>query len=837
MVIAPFWHVFWANAGNLHRSIESLLPSLGLIALAVAGGVLLLLRMLPGPRRSTAQLCLLYLCACAWLMTNFFIGDYGFLEGTEPDWAAQRTRGVIELASFGLLAGLCYLARRRIQAHMTFLAGVLIVSSVAFFPAQVRDLVAKPYAFSKAGIFEFSASENVLVLVLDTLQADVVNEIFEGNPRLAETFSGFTFFRNSVSAFPKTYTSVPSILTGRAFDNSQPLPAFLAESYAVSLPARLHRLGYDVRLWSFTPQALLPLPGLADNIVSTADELSGAESIRRHDRDLLLNMALFRLAPHVLKPRVYNEGRFVFRHAAAPPDECRLPRAARQRAAELAYFDTLFVDEFMACAAVGGHDATFRFFHLMGGHPPFRLGREFQFVGVQPISREAFRDQSEGMLYAAGLLLERLNSLGILDAATIAIVSDHGGSDLNAGINRAQPGLPAAPGAASVVPERIVRGGIPLVMIKPGGARGPLQRSDAPVTLTDIPATLLELLGQGRTPMPGANMFAIGDDRVRLHRHYRYGGWDVDYIVPMTEYAVTGFSWYPSSWQPSTRDLVQAAVDHFDGFLVSLVADEGELDGWSRQTYRGRMLRGQAEFYPGRAWQEPMLLTVMHYPFASDESTEEFIAVSVGEERVGRLRFVSGQNQRRKTLLLGPSQARRLDRQPLRLVSERDVSAVEIQELRLTTLAEHLLPLGVRRAFGQQAPGQRYLTHGWLPPKQDFVASLGHTSGLLVALDGSVEGDVVLELDLRPYVYPAHPTQPIRMWVNGAVHGPFELRERQTLAVRVAHEDFAGLRALDVTLEHLDPVRPRSINPNWDGHLRALALEGIRVRRAEPDDG
>ena len=64
----------------------------------------------------------------------------------------------------------------------------------------------------------------------------------------------------------------------------------------------------------------------------------------------------------------------------------------------------------------------------------------------------------------------------------------------------------------------------PLLLIKPFGAQGPLQTSDAPTAITDLPATLLDLAGLPNTLETGTSALALDPARPR-ERTYAYHSW------------------------------------------------------------------------------------------------------------------------------------------------------------------------------------------------------------------------------------------------------------------------------------------------------------------------
>src|SRR5690606_1069232 len=90
---------------------------------------------------------------------------------------------------------------------------------------------------------------------------------------------------------------------------------------------------------------------------------------------------------------------------------------------------------------------------------------------------------------------------------------------------------------------------IPLVLVKRIGADGPLQVSAAPVSLLDVPATVLAELGLDRGRR-GPSMFELpsGASRVRHYGAYEVGPSSSDFVDDITLYRIEGNSWRNDSW-------------------------------------------------------------------------------------------------------------------------------------------------------------------------------------------------------------------------------------------------------------------------------------------------
>ena len=151
---------------------------------------------------------------------------------------------LVPLAGGALLAWLGTRQPRVVTTLLAVLLGGSLVQSVGAAasawraqPARARDAV--------VSVLEWSRNGNVLVLVLDSLQSDVFEDVLEAEPRLRDELDGFRYYRLASSNGPTTYLSLPTIHGGRSYDPGQSWPEFYREAvYEGSVLNRLAEAGY-----------------------------------------------------------------------------------------------------------------------------------------------------------------------------------------------------------------------------------------------------------------------------------------------------------------------------------------------------------------------------------------------------------------------------------------------------------------------------------------------------------------------------------------------------------------------------------------------------------------
>lgn len=535
------------------------------------------------------RLAVSLICALAflaWLQGTILLWPYGVLDGKDIDWRALARYGLIDTAVWAAVI-LFAVLRSDLVARAARMLGVALIAaqlaSVAWSWREMpRDQSFKERESDADTLYRFSDRLNVIVLILDTFQSDFFQDIVRNDAELAAAFDGFTYFRNALTGSDGTILSVPYLLTANPYDNSVPYLEYVKASYlANSLPKTLKEYGFSIDLYplfSFT----------------VWDDFSGVELARRKLRDwrgffeeqaFLADLALFRCAPHFAKPLVYRDQHWLLSDAAARRGDAGAARAepreagtarAGTRSGEASSAepptriyareyenmrilinknrDPQFIDAVLRTATVADDVGAFKFYHLKGIHLPLFMNEDLAFEEMDAFRADSLR-QGTGILKIAAMFLERLRELGVYDDSLIFIIGDHGSGVADAKINATPRGDTLNRGGPYPGNfQSFKAAGIPLILAKRIGSSGALRTSDAPVSLGDIPRTVVEELGL-EASFPGRSMFEVGEDeeRERIYRAFVGPQQDVVYIAPILEYAVRGHSWDDASWRETGK--------------------------------------------------------------------------------------------------------------------------------------------------------------------------------------------------------------------------------------------------------------------------------------------
>ena len=476
------------------------------------------------------------LCAVGvllWAQGNLLLADYGLLDGGGLDLASHAWRTPFEAGLWVcvLLVAVVFAERVTRVAPVACVALVMLQATVLLVPVgRVATVDAPPTTAPETAwrlpppeIYELSSTRNLIHIVLDTFPSRTFVDILDADrPAFDRDWPGFTFFANHLGAHRTTFGSMPAMLSGVAFRNEMPLPEFVARH-----PSVFHVLGQQgYRLRSLAHPRY--------NYLNPA--FSGADAAIRYDiptpygsyRDYvdvaaaqLLDLSLFRHAPHAFKPNIYRDRQWLFQQRI---ETRRGPEATAARP----FGDAAFLREFANRVTQGDDAPVYTLLHVLTPHFPVVTDADCAYAPKRAPIPEDFANQARCALSAVQTLLQRLRDLDLYDRSAIIVTSDHG-LDLTWIEPEDEHPLRGMRSPAGVTLPWIASYATPLLLVKPFASQGPLQTSYAPTAITDVPATLLDLAGLPDALGRGASVLRIdpAEPRQRTYAHHRgfHGHW------------------------------------------------------------------------------------------------------------------------------------------------------------------------------------------------------------------------------------------------------------------------------------------------------------------------
>ncbi len=401
-----FIHVpaaLWAgNLAEFHSSPAALL-GFGLLGAGVCLLVVFLLSSLLSWRLQRLLACLLTALGVTWWLYGLLlVGRMHALNGVAVPIQISHRTAVLELgavALFLIAAGVAAARYREIAIRLLAIlnAGLLVATTVAVVSARPPAPQIAP-AGPPSALFRFSTRTNVVVVLLDGLQADLASSVIHENPRLEAALDGFVFYKDTLGVAPTTLLSLPAIHSGVAYETGGIGPYFTS-SVERSFLTLFSKAGYEASV--INPLLGVCTPGLAACVAASGllppRALSDQLSPLRLEAIRLLDLSLFRVAPFALKPRIYNGGRGTV---------AVLTGATLSQLAQLALESNSALDVLSSRLTATDGPPTIKFVHSLATHMPYVIGDDCTTVGPKDLAKT--RSQARCGLEAAVRLLERL---------------------------------------------------------------------------------------------------------------------------------------------------------------------------------------------------------------------------------------------------------------------------------------------------------------------------------------------------------------------------------------------------------------------------------------------
>jgi hypothetical protein len=244
----------------------------------------------------------------------------------------------------------------------------------------------------------------------------------------------------------------------------------------------------------------------------------------------LADLALFRHAPHVLKPAIYND-------QAWRLQQTRLGQSADTPGRRyMPVNGQAFLQDYTSRVRIAHDRPTYKYIHVGIPHWPVSVNADCEYIGARSLRRQNYTDQARCGVRRVGAFLDKLRELGLYDSSLVVISSDHGVGLPPEGFadNREIFGAPLS---------ELAGGSLALLVVKPPNAQGPVRISQAPSAITDIPATIVDTLGL-KNPFGGTSALKLDEhaERPREFGTYLWSSseWTADYFPYLDLFSIKG---------------------------------------------------------------------------------------------------------------------------------------------------------------------------------------------------------------------------------------------------------------------------------------------------------
>ena len=493
--------IYLTNAEEIWFYAKDIFPYIGIAALVCFILIFAVEKFLSASKRKYLQ-AIIFSLTCLFFLQSYLLNpSYESIDMVQTSWEKYQTVNILNLIIWAYLAFVIVCIVKKYSVEKFLAAGKNIC--LLFVAIQIFSLcyigANNPYE---------KRDYNILTTanLFDVSDKTTLEEFIKKDPEFIEPLDGFTFYPDAVSIFDVTDYSLPQMLTGKAYDNSQSYSEYVQTAWDSSKRFYdiLRGYNYDISIYTEFPYIAKDAP--MNNLLNNKKSLS----VNKHTLIVLAKLSLFRGLPNILKKN------FVVSSAELWQQE--------ESTAEIQPYS---LDNFIFYARMQNgltlHEDknSFRWYHINGVHSPYNMTRD-----VKPVPEGEFSnvyEQSAGALKIASDYLQLMKDLKIYDDATILILSDHGTHYDTDVFNEIKA--------------------LPLVLVKQPNEHGELKISQNPISFFQIQATILKRFSES---VEFGKDFSEKETADRLHRRISR---TTDH--PIVEYLVKPDAANNSSWRES----------------------------------------------------------------------------------------------------------------------------------------------------------------------------------------------------------------------------------------------------------------------------------------------
>lgn len=497
--------LFLDNIDEFLLDYINILPIILPAALSILAAVIIFALCITGETSLKYYIGLIFsISLSAYIQGNFLNFRLPSLDGTEIDWSSYSLQNIISAVFWAacilITLGIVFRFKEKAEPAMKyisyFLSAVQLISLCALIFTNRLPENAN-HGFSKADEFTVGEKENVVIFIIDTLQASTLEEYITSASYPSGQLDDYTFFDNAVSGGAPTQLAVPLLMTGSEYDPTQSMTEYKKDLWKETpLYDYLHENNFDVRF--FTTINSLPgiKEGIADNYAVTID--------RHISSYTAFTKQLYKLTNFYIMPQFVKEYFWLTTDDLTASIESS--NSCFRTNNYKFYQDLLDAGELQA-----KYEKAFRLYHLQGVHMPYNTDEN-----MNPAEEGTVTEiqQLQGVMKEINIYIDEMKRLGVYDSSSIIILGDHG---------RHETDNPEAN---------------PALLIKLPNESHALEHNSAPVHFRNMSATIAGCVMEDYSAY-GPSVYDITDDSdvERLHtinrgirnRNYIDDEWDDDY--------------------------------------------------------------------------------------------------------------------------------------------------------------------------------------------------------------------------------------------------------------------------------------------------------------------
>lgn len=408
--------LFLGNIDEFSISYIKIIPVIIVASLLLTAVVYIVALCFTNEKTAVYSIAVIFAVALgAYIQGNFLNPVFSDLDGTEIKWAEYANESRISIICWSLciftVLLLSFLLKEKaetvIKYSSYFICAIQLVSLFVLIFTNRLD-TSSEYGFSKDGQFTLGSEKNIVVFVVDTVQASAMKEYIQSDAYTEGRLNDFTFFDDTVSGAAPTRIAMPLLLTGVEYDPTQPLAEYRNEAWKETrLYDDLHQNGYDVRFYS----ELTYVSGFEDETVDNYG-ITGAHWIGNYPK---FGKQLYKLVNFYLLPQPVKKYFWLSTDALTDIIESE---ENRYRINDVSFYKAMCTEDSLEL----NYEKTFRLYHLNGVHAPCMMNEDVEWTEEELTEQQTL----QGIMKILYEYIDRMKKSGVYEDSTIIIAGDHG---------------------------------------------------------------------------------------------------------------------------------------------------------------------------------------------------------------------------------------------------------------------------------------------------------------------------------------------------------------------------------------------------------------------------
>lgn len=349
----------------------------------------------------------------SYIQGNYLAGNLPVLNGKKINWNDYNTESLKSIAillfTFSVVVMLLIkLGYEKVINGMKFVSlGIFAMLAVSLTSTLLTTKTVSYYKdvfiFTRENIDNVSTDKNFIIFLVDAVDSREFNKVLNESD-YKDTFDNFTYYPDTMAAYPYTRDSIPFILSGIINENEEDFSDYSTRALSDSTFLNLLKdKGYDINIYDYD----IVWNSDTKNKVANVKNIKGQiDEIPFYKQEF--KYVLFKYLPFYLKK--YS------RIERMDYNLCK-----KQNLKYYDWRDSLIYDWLKDDTTIEVNQKNFHFIHIEGGHVPFDIDENFNYI------EDGTYDQKlMASLKLVNLYINRLKDNDLYDNSVIIVMADHG---------------------------------------------------------------------------------------------------------------------------------------------------------------------------------------------------------------------------------------------------------------------------------------------------------------------------------------------------------------------------------------------------------------------------